>query len=107
MKLLNKFKIADNQDEFKSSLFLSGGTCDGVITKINKRSVHFKLFDHNFVINKFGCLCFASDNGRFYPSCFSSYFDDLDYDFDNDFIESLTVSKNYNGKDTIFNFKGA
>ena len=45
---LGGYKIAKTQDEFISSLFIGGGTLDGVINKINKRSVKFNLFDQNY-----------------------------------------------------------
>ena len=106
MKYINEYKIAETEEEFTNSLFNSGGTADGVITKVNKRSVKLKLFNHNFIINKFGCLCLANDNGMFYPSSFSKYLDNIPCSLLSDFVESLTKSKRYNGSDTIYNFKG-
>jgi hypothetical protein len=106
MILLNQYKIAQNESEFISGLFCKTGTADGVIIKTNKRSVKFKLFDHTFIINKYGCICLASDNGNFYPSSFSKYLDNIPCMILNAFVEKLTLSKNYNGRDTIYNFKG-
>ena len=103
---LGGYKIARTQEEFISSLFTGGGTSEGVITKINKRSIKFKLFDHNFIINKYGCICLANENGLFYPSSFSKYLDNIPLRMLADFVDLLTKSKEYNGKDTIFNFKG-
>ena len=61
MILLNDSKFAENEKEFRDSLFMTGGTCVGYAKRL-KRSV--KLFNAQNklvgVINKNGVLCCAT-----------------------------------------------
>ena len=51
MIILNGKKFAENETEFKNSLFISGGTCAGYV-KFHKKSI--SILDHNK--NKIGVI---------------------------------------------------
>lgn len=71
MLILNGSKFALNENEFKNSLFESGGTCIGYY-RPNKKTI--TLLDHNKkkigVITHYGVLACATkqDNGKWWYS---------------------------------------
>lgn len=99
----NVLKIANNENEFINSLFNPDGTCSGYIQKVNKHKIDLWILNKEYTINKFGVLCLRTklDNGK----TWYSYQLDFDYMSQHEFIDSLSINKDYSSSECIYYFK--
>lgn len=96
----NIVKIASNESEMVNSLFTPGGTCSGYIQKTYKHQINFKMHGKEYVINKFGVILRKTMlNGKAWYQCTT-----LDYRACIDFVDSLTIKKDYFSSNDVIHF---
>ena len=97
-KLGQVLKIAPTARAFDDSLFSAGGTFDGWIVRRSRFTVTFRTIgDREYFVNRWGVLGSVGrtpDGRRWYQ-----YQLDFDWASQHEFVDSLTIARDWSGRE--------